>query len=217
MVNNHTKTFFGEKTALTVQSISKEDLFIFIKIFKKKKEGLWEKPSLGEGRIIKCSLEEIVSILQVIRYKTNEWSNYRIFKNKKTQFSFQWVLNNQLEIKIEDYSIRLKFEQKEILKMLLEHLLEEKIIYATVTNEIIDRTPLAKNNEAKSKSEDENKAEIKGLFKGETDKAILVKFKGGQEVWIPKSAIHSKYITKIGKDQLYTIENWILEKNKILD
>ena len=131
MVNNHTKTFFGENTALTVQSNSKEDSFIFIKILNKKDEGVWKKPTSGEGKTIKCSMEEIVSILQVLKHEIKEWSTYHVYNDQKTQISFQFVLDNLLKVQIENYSIKLKYEQIIIFKLLLKHLLKEKIIYAT--------------------------------------------------------------------------------------
>ena len=217
MVNNHTKTFFVENTALTVQSNSKEDSFIFIKILNKKDEGVWEKPTSGEGKTIKCSMEEIVSILQVLKHEIKEWSNYHIYNDQKTQISFQLVPDNLLKVQIENYSIKLKFEQIEILKLLLKHLLKEKIIYATSSHITTEKKKLNEEKDEKRIIQESEKTEIKGSIKGQTDKAILITFKGEQEAWVPKSAIHSKLIDKIGIDQSFLIENWVLEKNKILD
>lgn len=76
-------------------------------------------------------MEELVSILQVLKHEIKEWSNYHIYNDKKTQISFQLVPDKLLKVQIGNYSIKLKFEQIEILKLLLKHLLKEKIIYAT--------------------------------------------------------------------------------------
>ncbi len=217
MVNNHTKTFFGENTALTVQSNLKEDSFIFIKILKKKDGEVWKKTTSGEDKTIKCSMEEIISILQVLKHEIKEWSNYHVYNDQKTQISFQLVLDNLLKVQIENYSIKLKFEQIEILKLLLKHLLKEKIIYATSSHITPEKKKLRKEKDEKRIIQESEKTEIKGSIKGQTDKAILIKFKGEQEAWVPKSAIHSKLIDKIGIDQSFLIENWVLEKNKILD
>ncbi len=69
MVNKHSQSFFGQSTGLTLLSSSKTEQIIFIKCIKKKPDGSWEKPSLGEGKTIKCSLDEMVMILEVLRKK----------------------------------------------------------------------------------------------------------------------------------------------------
>ena len=62
VTNTHSQSFFGQSTGLTIQSISKEQPFIFFKCIKKKADKSWEKPSKGEGKVIKCNLEEIIMI-----------------------------------------------------------------------------------------------------------------------------------------------------------
>lgn len=217
MVNNHSKSFFGEKTILTVQSNSKEDSFIFFKILGKNADGVWKKPTSGEGKSIKCTLEEIVLILQVLKHEIKEWSNYHLYNDKKAQILFQLVLDNLVTVQIDNYSIKLKYEQIEILKLLLKHLLKEKIIYATSSHNTSEKKKISEEKEEKRISQEREKTELKGSIKGQTDKAILIKFNREQEAWVPKSAIHSKFIDKIGIDQSFLIENWVLEKNKILD
>ena len=60
------------------------------------------------------------------------------------------------------------------------------------------------------------KVNIDGSIQGETKKALLIQFTSGDEIWIPKSTIHGKYIPKKNKDQKFLIDDWILKKNQIL-
>ena len=90
LTDKHSQSFFGQAVGLTIQSSSKSDPFIFFKCIKKKPDSSWEKPSLGEGKTIKMSLDEMVCILHVLRRKSDSWSSYHAYKDKKTQISFSW-------------------------------------------------------------------------------------------------------------------------------
>jgi uncharacterized protein YqgQ len=107
-----------------------------LKCIKKKPDGSWEKPSLGEGKTIKCNLDEIVMILDVLNRNRASWSSFHNFKDIKTQISFKWEddAKEKLLIYIGKYSKMLKFAQIEIFRLLLKHILEEKIEFATVLN-----------------------------------------------------------------------------------
>ncbi len=133
MTDNHSKSFFGQATGIIINSPSKTDPFIFLRCIKKKPNGVWEKPSLGEGKTIKVSLEEIVMILRVLNGKTTSWSGYHKYKETNTQISVNWEGNgkDKLWIRIGDYAKMFGFSQVEILRLLLNHILEEKIEFAT--------------------------------------------------------------------------------------
>ncbi|MHA1293505.1 MAG: hypothetical protein ACTSQJ_12680 [Promethearchaeota archaeon] len=136
MTNNHNYSFFGQTTGLTIQSTSNEESFIFIRCIKKKPNGEWEKPSNGEGKVIKFSLEEMVMILHVLDRTINNWSSYHTYKDNKTQISISWengdLNTNRLWINIGNYSKMLTFAQSEILRLLLRHVLKEKIKFSTI-------------------------------------------------------------------------------------
>ncbi len=136
MTDNHSQSFFGQATGIIINSPSKTDPFIFLRCIKKKPDGIWEKPSLGEGKTIRCSLEEIVMILQVLEGKTPSWSGYHKYKEKNTQISVNWEGNRQdkLWIRVGDYAKMFGFSQIEILRLLLKHILDEKIEFATGSN-----------------------------------------------------------------------------------
>ncbi|MFX1366745.1 MAG: hypothetical protein ACFFCE_12510 [Promethearchaeota archaeon] len=239
MVDNHSYSFFGQKVGLIIQSATKNDPFMFFRLIKSKNNGSWEKPSSGEGKIIKFSLEELVWIIRVLTKEVDSWSSYHTFKDTKTQISFKWenTEKTKLWIHIGSYSKVLEYSQFKILEMLLKHILKEKIEFATVLN-ISNKNSVNKLNEIIVKEEiivdtddsgiinnhdkdyhDGKLGEIKdvtGAIVGETDKALLIQFENEAEVWIPKSTIHSGFDNVKNLVQKFSIDGWILKKNKIV-
>ena len=232
MVDRHNQSFFGQSSGMTLISSSKSDPFIFFKCIKKKNDGNWEKPSLGEGKTIKCNLDEIVMILEVLIGNRKAWSSYHNFNDSKTSISFKWDENadDKIYINIGNYSKMLSYSQIIILKMLLQHLLKEKIVYATVPNNKFKTSKEQENLSSESNDDDQNNlpvfveekveiddnkiAQIHGAIKGESNKALLISF-DGNEIWFPKSVIHSDYSSEKDADQSFLIDSWILKKNKI--
>ncbi len=237
MVDNHSYSFFGQKVGLIIQSSSKNELHIFFRLIKCKNDGSWEKPSIGEGKVIKFSLEEIVWIIRVLDKETNSWSSYHTFKDAKTQISFKWENGeyNKLWIHIGKYSKVLEYAQIKILELLLKHFLKEKIEFATTPNiskksdselieNIIVQEEIITNKEKsfldmKHREKIDNSSEIQsvnGTIKGETNKALLIQFDNGTEIWIPKSRIHSSFDKNRNDNQKFIIDDWILKKNEVV-
>ena len=237
MTDNHSQSFFGQSTGLTIRSSSKTEPYIFLTVIKKKPDGNWEKPSNREGKTVRCSLEEMIMLLKVLKHSINSWSIYHSYKEENTPIAFNWEVNgkNKLWINIGNYSKLLNKSQIELFQYLLKHLIKEKIEFATVLNrpkieynkadteakinikpEKIDlnstfiETTIIKNENIK-----DEKATIKGSIKAETGKALLIIFDSGQEVWIPKSTIHSKYKPEVGINQSFITDSWILKRNNI--
>ncbi len=238
MANTHSQSFFGQNTGLIINSSSRVEPYIFLRCFKRKSDGIWEKPSSKEGKVIKCSLEELVMILQVLNRKTLNWQNFHSYKDNKTSISFGWEDDKAktLWINIGNYSKMLNFAQAEILKLLILHILEEKIKYATSSkkenfekkfNQIHDHkeynNSLLQNNkntpnfnsENVSNRDNRDISDVHGIIKGETEKALLIDFDIGKEIWIPKSTIHRQYNPKKDISQNFLIDNWVLNRNKI--
>ena len=233
MTNNHSQSFFGQATGLTINSTSKDEPFIFLKCIKKKPDGTWEKPSQGEGKTIKLSLDEMVMILKVLKRKIESWSSFHSYKENKTQISFSWEENggNKLWINIGNYSKLLVDAQIEIFKLLVKHLIKEKIEFATVSNlskiekigpntretetEVNTEKVDVKINTGKpSVLEKKNLVEISGSIKAESGKALLIEETNtGAETWFPKSTIHSEYKPKKDLNQRFQIEDWIVKRN----
>jgi hypothetical protein len=238
MVDKHSQSFFGKSSGLTIQSSSKDEPFIFLKCIKKKGDGLWEKPSKGEGKTIKCSLDEMVMISEVLHKRIENWSGYHNFNDTKTQISFKWEneRKERLYINIGSYSKMLSFSQIEILRLLLNHMLSEKIEFATTSNFSEGRKGIQKvtngslsndRNEQDSKPpvpdiqenfevSEKPSCQVEGAIKNETQKALLITFQNDRECWIPKSAIRSSYLSNPEKQQSFIIDTWLLEKNNLI-
>ena len=238
MVDKHSQSFFGQSTGLTLLSSSKSDPFIFFKCIKKKPDGSWEKPSLGEGKTIKCNMDEIVMILDVLQRNCDSWSSYHNFKDVKTQISFKWedAAKKKLLIYIGNYSKMLNFSQTEIFRLLLKHILEEKIEFATISKIPSGKAVVSGSIRNEPRNQDKNAtvlpvvlpvvkesienkenevSQINGVIEGETEKALLIQFNKDKEIWIPKSVIRSNYDSSNDISQNFIIDNWILKKNNI--
>jgi len=244
MVDSHSKGFFGQNTGMIVSSSSSSDPFIFIHCIKKKPDGIWEKPSTNEGKIIKISLEEIVMILRVLNRQTLNWQSHHIYKDKKTSLSFSWEDENAniLWINIGIYSKMLSLAQTEILRLLLIHLLKEKIVYSTILKRTSNENKVIKLKQEgycnRNKIEEVNEesdcykidifsdmvlqgdiikdlSNVDGIILGETEKAILIEL-DNKEVWVPKSTINNHYLPRKNLSQKFLINNWFLKKNKLI-
>ncbi len=245
MTDRHNQSFFGQATGLTLMSSSNSESHIFIRCIKKKQDGIWEKPSQGEGKTIKCGLEEIVMMLQVLSRKIPSWSIFHSFKDIKTSISFKWEEQNDQRfwINIGNYSKSLSIAQVEIFRMLLEHLLHDKIEFATVSThtsnsrsqqtnknqinnsysveEAIVQPTEVKNDRqfdvisAPKRNNSNDAHQVAGSIKSETQKALLISFNDDQEVWIPKSIIRSSFSSNQDVHQDFLIDDWILKKNNI--
>ncbi|MBD3198204.1 MAG: hypothetical protein GF317_24355 [Candidatus Lokiarchaeota archaeon] len=176
MTNSHNYSFFGKKSAVIVKSSSKNDPFIFIQCLKTDDNGVWEKPSQGEGKIIKLSLEEMIMILEVLQKKQNKWSAYHSFNDNDTQINVNWDSNREkVWFNIGEYRKSLNIAQFEILKMLLKHFLKEKIEFATTRQEkTIKTTRKSKSPTSNSNNSYHNKTErIERYKKPQKEKTIL--------------------------------------------
>lgn len=244
MTDAHNYSFFGQKVGLIVQSSSKNEPFIFFRLIKSKENGIWEKPSSGEGKVIKFSLEEMVWIIRVLQKEVPSWSSFHTYKDNKTQISFKWQEGEKgkLWVHIGSYSKILDYSQFKILDLLLNHILNEKIVFATVpqnfnkpnstisNNTVIqeevlsrnvnktfkDKQETNKNFDITNDEERDKKQMFNGIIKGETDKALLIKFDNDSEIWVPKSTIHSNFTNEKNTNQNFMIDSWILKKNKVV-
>ncbi|MFX1479864.1 MAG: hypothetical protein ACFFCI_17235 [Promethearchaeota archaeon] len=232
MVDSHSQSFFGQSTGMIIQSSSKSEPFIFFKFLKKKEDGSWEKLSSGEGKTIKCGLEEIIMILEVLNKNIKSWSTVHSFKEEKTPISLNWEGDKKLWINVGEYPKMLSFTQIEILKLLLNHILLEKIKFST--SFIVNKPPPSfytqDNQNIASQSNNkgdrltiqeemnlsENIKKMEGMIAGETEKAILISTDTGDEVWVPKSIIKSQYTSEKNKKQTFFVDSWFLEKNKLI-
>ena len=96
---------------------------------RKKRDGKWEKTSQGEGKTIRLSLEEMVSIKEIFKKCPSSWNSVHKYKDEMTSIEFVSRENQSLPylMKIGSYPKPLTFAQAEIFRRLLEHLITEKI------------------------------------------------------------------------------------------
>ena len=80
MVDYHTKTFYGQESSIILTSPSKSASYVFLSCINRKSDGKWEKPSHGEGKTVKITIEEIICILEVLHRKSANWRGYHVFK-----------------------------------------------------------------------------------------------------------------------------------------
>ena len=136
MGDKHLQNFFGNKTSMFVRSTSKVDPFILLQFITKYKNGSWEKPSNGQGLLLKFNLDEIIMIREVLKGEFKSWSTNLTVKGKDFNISLNWNDNSNLKlwINVERYSKMLDYSQVQLFISLLDHLLKEKVKYSTITS-----------------------------------------------------------------------------------
>lgn len=129
MVETHDYSFFGKSTGLILRSRSLNEPFIFLTCVRKKRDGMWEKTSQGEGKTMRLSLEEMISIKEVFKKCPSSWNTIHKYKEDMTSIEFVSREDQSLPylLKIGTYPKPLTFAQGEIFRMLLDHLITEKI------------------------------------------------------------------------------------------
>jgi hypothetical protein len=223
-----------------VTSPSKQVPYIFLSCINRKDNGSWEKPSEGEGKTVRLSIEEIICILEVLKKRSANWRGYHVFKERKTEIYVGWEDESRqvLRVKIGEYKKKLRFPNLTFLTLMLDHILIEKIEHATSGTfeaKTIEKDQLDEEGEYGVFSEhitardglhivettefsaSRDPIKIIAKIKVESPKALLITLDSGEEFWIPKSIIHSKYDVKVkDKPQKFIVDKWIVEKHKIL-
>lgn len=87
----HQYSFFGQKSAVILDSGPWEDPHIFLRFLKKKEDGSWEKPRNKEGKNIKLNMLELVALLAVCGKKSPKWSTVHKFGEETTPISAEII------------------------------------------------------------------------------------------------------------------------------
>jgi hypothetical protein len=237
MVEKHTQNFFGQKTAIIVDSNRKDEPCIYVRCLKKKKDGEWQ--NFSESKVVKFSLLEMIAINDVLNGKRKTWNTFHAFNEVKTPISFAWDEHDfdLLWINIDDYSRPLNYPETELLRRLMDHLVEEKIASATCRNELPEKTDCENGEKVKSIENNikdvknvpenpkikiiESKTPVKELTTIESknknmnvnaEKAILVQMENNEEIWLPKSTILSSIDEKSEEIQNFTVKAFVFNK-----
>jgi len=238
MTDYHTKTFYGQKSSITLTSPSKSVPYVFLSCINRKDDGTWERTSEGEGKTVKISTEEIICILEVLLRKSANWRGFHVFKERKTEIYVGWEKESRevIQVRIGEYIKKLRFPNLNFFTLMLEHILSEKIEFATsgtskkkskdgdaheegeygiFSEQIITRDGL-QVVETTEFGVSKEIVEIKAKIKVESPKALLIMIDLDKEFWIPKSTIHNNYDVK-NKIKLQTliVDKWIIEKQRI--
>jgi hypothetical protein len=129
-MKHHNQSFFGQKTAIILDSADWSHPYLYLRFLKKKLDGTWEKPSLKEGKVIKLNLLELISIIKPLSEGEGKWSTVHKFKDENTQIF--WECKPEFAtLGIPGYQKYLKFPETVLFLNLLKHIYDEKIIYAT--------------------------------------------------------------------------------------
>ena len=240
MADFHTKTFYGQKSSLLISSPAKMVPYIFLSCINRRNDGTWERPAKGEGKTVKLSIEEIICILEVLHRRSANWRGYHVFKDRKTEIYTGWEDENRhvLLIKIGDYMKKLRFPNLNFLTLMLEHLLSEKIEFATsgtfesktkekqVVDDEAEYGVFAEHITARDGLHIVETTEydtsidtvvIKATIKVESPKALLIMLESGEEYWILKSTVHSVYdVNNKEMLQKFVVDKWIIEKHEVL-
>ena len=105
MVDIHSQVFFGQTTGIIVKSPSKEEPYIFVQCIRKKPDGVWEKPTNGEGKSVRLSLEEIIMALGVLNGKTEKWTTVHEYQGAKSHLGRLYVPDDLDSIGSSDYPL----------------------------------------------------------------------------------------------------------------
>ena len=245
MADFHTKTIYGQKSSIIITSPAKMVAYIFLSCINRKDDGTWQVPTKGEGKTVKLSIEEIICILEVLNRRSANWTGYHVFKDRKTEIYVGWEDESRqvILIKIGDYIKKLRFPNLNFMTLLLDHILTEKIEFAT-SGKVESKAKKKEKEKEKEEVDEEGKyglfsehittldglhivetteygisidtIEIKAQIIVESPKAFLIALDTDEEFWIPKNSINNDYDVKKKKSQKLLVDKWIIEKQKIL-
>ncbi len=145
-MERHNFSFFGQKSALFLDSGSLNEPAIYIRLIKKLPSGTWEKPSRKEGKSIKFNLLEMTEILHVLHTPNSSWSTVHRFKQQQTSIKFDHK-EATLQMFATGYSKFFNRAEIRVFRDLLTHIYKEKIQFATGNNEKYNNKQNVKNNE----------------------------------------------------------------------
>jgi hypothetical protein len=137
MADKHRNMFFGQNVRMMLQSPSWHDPFIYLSFIRKKPDNSWEKPSTGEGKVFKFSLDEVLMMLEVLRGESDSWSTVHKFKEEQTKIIFRWDKEDAEKLWFyinKQYNKSLDLAQIQIFLALLDHILLEKILKGPISD-----------------------------------------------------------------------------------
>jgi len=130
-MERHQRSFFGQKVGIIYDSGSWDDESIYLTFLKQLDDKTWEKPSRQMGKKIKLNLGEQIMIAKVLSGELKDWSTVHKFKEQNTSISVNRDEKENVWIKVDAYRKRITSPELEILLMMIEHVIHEKIVHST--------------------------------------------------------------------------------------
>jgi len=223
-MEHHNYSFFGQKSAVILDSASFTDPFIYLRFLKKLPDGRWEKPSQGEGKNLKLNLLEITEILYVLNHPNSHWSTVHKFEDQQTSIKVE-SRPDSFHFFITGYAKPLGRAEMRVLNDLLEHIYREKIAYATnngnnggkITNhsyipakssqyEKVSSPTIDPKTWIDSLTKDGDYCLVPGKVTSRREKALSYALTDKSTIWVPLSQIKESC-----KDQDLWIREWFLD------
>jgi hypothetical protein len=133
-MQRHQRSFFGQKVGMIFDSGKWDENCSYLTFLRKMDSGVWEKPSLSQGKKIKLNLGELIMIHKVLEGTLDRWATVHRFKEIQTTISFAKNKHKAGEfwVNVDTYAKNLRSPETDILLMILTHIIKEKIVRATV-------------------------------------------------------------------------------------
>ena len=137
-MERHQRSFFGQKVGMIFDSANWDHEYAYLTFVRKKNDGTWEKPSNGEGKRVKLNMGELIMVIKVLEGSLDRWSTVHSFKEQRSSISCSKNPSKQGEIwiNVDKYAKNLRSPESDILQMILNHIIAEKIANATVPRKI---------------------------------------------------------------------------------
>lgn len=129
-MQRHRYSFFGQKVGIILDSADQTEAFIYMRFLRKKADNSWEKISEREGKSIKINLLEVIAIRDVFEKNNTKWSTVHKYSNESTVI----IVENQqgiVNISVGSYNKQFRYPETILCEKLLNHILDEKIIFST--------------------------------------------------------------------------------------
>ena len=103
------------------------------KYLKKDPTRIVDLPKTGIKLPDVLSIEEIICIDEVLNKRSANWRGFHVFKEYKTEIYVGWEDESRsiIVFRVGDYQKKLRYPNTKFLALLLDHILEEKIEFAT--------------------------------------------------------------------------------------
>ncbi len=144
----HKYIFHGQSFNLILYSISKYDPHVYLKWKKRNFKNVSQQDRNKHEKLVELNLENLTYIFNLLKNQQNLRDITIKERLKGDYVTFSWENENtrSLWIRANSFSKVLNFPQIQLLLLLIEHLLHEKIAFSTSNSKNINRRLFEKDN-----------------------------------------------------------------------